>query len=71
VVEPFAIAGLRDAPAVGESLGVEDAIERIAAVMDFRIQRVAEDAATRADALALADALGLDATVVARARAAL
>jgi DNA mismatch repair protein MutS2 len=70
-VEHFAVAGLRDAPAVGESLGVEDAIERIAAVMDFRIQRVAEDAATRADALALADALGLDATVVARARAAL
>jgi hypothetical protein len=70
-VEHFAVAGLRDAPAAGGSLGVEDAIERIAAVMDFRVQRVAEDAATRADALALADALGLDPTVVARARAAL
>ncbi len=70
-VAHFAVAGLRDVPSVAASPNLEEAIERIAAVMDFRIAQVAEDAATSTDALALAEALGLDPVIVARARAAL
>ncbi len=70
-VDHFAVAGLREVPAAGDGLSLQDAIDRIAAVMDFRIRRVAEDAVSGADALALAEALGLDARVVARARAVL
>lgn len=37
--------------------------------MDYRIVHVAEDAAARADAIALADVLGLDPAIIAHARA--
>jgi hypothetical protein len=69
-VAHFAIVGLRTLPA--REAGTPDlshALERIAAAMDYRVERVAEEATARADAIALADALGLDAAVVARARA--
>ena len=72
-VAHFAVAGLRALPSRegGEVLDLDAAIERIAAVMDYRVHRVERDAEPRADAIALADVLGLDAEVVARARAAL
>lgn len=69
-VAHFAIAGLRALPArEAEPPELSQALERIAAAMDYRVERVAEDATVRADAIALADVLGLDAGIVARARA--
>jgi len=71
-VPHFAVAGLRELPERDEgSLDLDAAIERIARVMDYRIRRVAGDAAPGADAIALAGVLGLDPALVARARAAL
>jgi hypothetical protein len=72
-VAHFAIAGLRAFPArdVGPPPELERALERIAAAMDYHVIEVDEDATTRADAIALADVLGLDAGIIARARAVL
>jgi DNA mismatch repair protein MutS2 len=71
-VPHFAVAGLRELPQPPEGPpDLDDAIERIAKVMDYRVLRVDEDAEPRADALALAEVLGLDRELVARARAAL
>lgn len=69
-VAHFAIAGLQAFPE--REAGPPDlarALDRIAAAMDYRVIRIDEDATARADALALADLLGLDAALVARARA--
>jgi len=49
-------------------LPLEAALARIAQAMDYRLVQVAEGDAPESDALALADALGLDAALVARAR---
>ncbi len=68
-VAHYAVAGLREPPKAGGAIAsVDDAIDRIAEVMDFRVSRVDENAEPRADALALAEVLGLDAALVARAR---
>jgi DNA mismatch repair protein MutS2 len=69
-VAHFAVAGLRELPAArgAEALDLDAAIERIAAVMDYSVQRVERDGEPRADAIALAEVLGLDARLIARAR---
>lgn len=69
-VAHYAIAGLRRSPP--RAAGARDlsaALESIAAAMDYRLRPGDEDEAARGDALALADALGLDAALLARARA--
>lgn len=71
-VAHYAVAGLRDLPQRSDApLDLDEAIERIARVMDYRVTRVDEESVSRADALALADVLGLDAALIARARAVL
>jgi DNA mismatch repair protein MutS2 len=71
-VAHFAIVGLRELPARdGAPRDLASALERIGRAMDYRITRVDEDAVPRADALALADLLGLDPELLARARATL
>jgi DNA mismatch repair protein MutS2 len=71
-VAHYAVAGLRDMPTRSEGpLDLDEAIERIASVMDYRVSRADQESAARADALALADVLGLDAGLIARARAVL
>jgi DNA mismatch repair protein MutS2 len=68
----FAIAGPRELPvAGGERLSLEAALERIARAMDYRVRRVDADGTPTADALGLAEALGLERPLVARARAVL
>jgi hypothetical protein len=68
-VQHFAIGGLRELPARdGAPLDLGAALQRIAQAMDYRLRPVAPDAEPPADAIALADALGLDATLVARAK---
>jgi len=49
-------------------LPLETALARIAQEMDYRLVQLPEGAAPASDALALADALGLDTALVARAR---
>jgi DNA mismatch repair protein MutS2 len=71
-VAHFAVVGLRELPERAEgTLDLDVAIERIARVMDYRVRRVGADDELRADAIALADVLGLDAALIARARSAL
>jgi hypothetical protein len=68
-VSHFAIGGLHDLPPRdGAPLDLESALRRIAAAMDYRLRRVDEDAVPPADAIALADALGLDEQLIARAK---
>jgi hypothetical protein len=69
VAQHFAIGGLRELPARdGAPLDLGAALQRIAHAMDYRLRAVAPDAEPPADAIALADALGLDAALVARAK---
>jgi len=71
-VAHFASGGFLQLPAgSGESLTLVAALLRIAAAMDYRLIRVDESAVPAADAIALAAALGLDATLIARAQEAL
>jgi DNA mismatch repair protein MutS2 len=71
-VAHYAVAGLRRTPRRGETpLDLDEALARIAGAMDYRLERVDETASPRADALALADVLGLDAMLIAQAREAL
>ncbi len=71
-VTHYAIVGLKEVPSRdGAPLDLHAALERIGRAMDYRIVRVDGDAPPRADALALADVLGLDPELIARARAAL
>ena len=66
----FAIAGLREIPARTQTpLDLAAALNLIGAAMDYRLIAGDEDETVGGDALALADVLGLDADVVARARA--
>lgn len=68
----FASGGLPTlAPQPGAPLDLEAALRRIAHAMDYRLARVDEDAVPAADALALAEALGLERDVIERAKAAL
>jgi len=70
--EHYAMGGLKRLPATaGAPLALDAALSRIAQAMDYRLVRVAEDAVPAADAIALAEALGLDAATIARARNAL
>jgi DNA mismatch repair protein MutS2 len=64
----YATVGLRE-PILGGGgmLDLESALARIASVMDYHIVRVDEQTAHSADAIALAQALGLDREVVDRA----
>ena len=65
----FAIGGLLELPSrEGAPLELEAALRRIAQAMDYRLQRVAHDADPPSDAIALADALGLDSDLIARAK---
>lgn len=71
-VAHFAIGGLGDlAPGGDVPLELDAALARIARAMDYRLARVDERAVPAADAIALAEALGLDGALVARAREAL
>jgi hypothetical protein len=68
-VAQFAIGGLDELPPRdGAPLDLEAALRRISLAMDYRLRRVAGDAQPPADAIALADALGLDAGLIARAK---
>jgi hypothetical protein len=71
-VSHFTIAGPRELPAGdGEPLSLDEALERIARAMDYRIRRVEADGAPLGDALGLAEALGLEPRLVECARAVL
>ena len=70
-VAHFAVGGLRALSESPESLDLDAALARIARAMDYRIARVDEDDVVASGAIELGAALGLDATLVARARAAL
>jgi hypothetical protein len=66
----FTSGGLRALEARdGPPLALDAALARIARAMDYRLTRVDEEAAPAADALALAEALGLTREVIERARA--
>jgi dsDNA-specific endonuclease/ATPase MutS2 len=71
-VAHYAIAGLHGtfAPS-GRRLTLDDALRHIAQAMDYRIRRVDAETPARSDAFALAEALGLQPDVLARAREAL
>jgi DNA mismatch repair protein MutS2 len=65
----YAVRGLRELPVrTDDGLDLDAAIDRIASVMDYRVARVEAGAAPRADAVALADVLGLAPGLIARAR---
>ncbi len=66
----FAIAGLRDVPQrPARPLSLGAALDLIGGAMDYRLLAGDEAESAGGDALALADVLGLDAGLVARARA--
>jgi DNA mismatch repair ATPase MutS len=68
----YAVVGLRESPKRSDgAIDLDAAIDRIADVMDYRVRRVTADEEVRADAIALADVLGLDASLIVRARSAL
>jgi len=68
-VAHFATGGLtRLPPRQAVPLDLDWALRRIADAMDFRLRRVSEDTAPPADAIALADALGLDPRLIERAK---
>jgi len=68
----FSIGGFANVPARnGRPLDLETALARIADAMDYRLRRVSEDAVPASDAIALADALGLEPDLIARAKASL
>ena len=74
----YAVGGLREragfvspspaGSAASAPLPLDLALARIAEAMDYRVAPVAEDAPSPSDAVLLAEALGVDAGVVARAR---
>jgi DNA mismatch repair protein MutS2 len=68
-VTHYAVAGLRDLPRLAEgAVELETALAQIAQAMDYGIAGVDERTSPRADALALAEILGLDSELIARAR---
>ncbi|MGZ3496087.1 MAG: lysine 5,6-aminomutase reactivase ATPase KamC [Vulcanimicrobiaceae bacterium] len=67
----FAVRGLRDVPRTPPSGDLGQALAALAASMDYAIVEVTGDGERQADAIALAQLLGLDAALIAEARAAL
>lgn len=68
-VAHYAVAGLRELPPRAEAAAdLEGALAQIAGAMDYGIARADERDTPRADAIALADILGLDPALIARAR---
>ncbi|MEO6991789.1 MAG: hypothetical protein ABI346_04695, partial [Candidatus Baltobacteraceae bacterium] len=68
----YAVVGLRDLPTPARAASsLDDALARIGAAMDYSLARIEDDAPPPSDAIALAALLGLDAALIARARAAL
>lgn len=59
-VAHFAVRGLREIPRRAAHGNVEDALASLAAAMDYRIAEVGGDERARADAIALAQLLGVD-----------
>ncbi|MDQ6932636.1 MAG: hypothetical protein M3160_05610 [Candidatus Eremiobacteraeota bacterium] len=70
-VPHFAVRGLRGLDAGKSPQSLADALALLAASMDYTITEVAEDSAPSADAIALAEILGLDHELIAAARRAL
>jgi len=70
-VPHFAVRGLRELPAGVPPRSLTDALALLAVSMDYTISEVAEDSALAADAIALAEILGLDHELIAAARKAL
>jgi DNA mismatch repair protein MutS2 len=71
-VAHYAIGGLGPLrPVSGAPLDLDGALARIADAMDYGLRQVAESAIAPAGAIALAEALGLDAELVSRAKAVL
>lgn len=70
-VPHFAVRGLRELPAGISPQSLADALALLAASMDYTITEVAQDSAPSADAIALAEILGLDHELIAAARRAL
>jgi hypothetical protein len=68
----YSVGGLREFTLPpGPALELGAALERIARATDYRLTRVEENAVPQADALALAEALGLEPALLARAWSAL
>jgi hypothetical protein len=66
----FAIGGLANlAPQPNGPLDLATALARIADAMDYRLHEVSQDALPASDAIALAEALGLEPALIARAKA--
>lgn len=70
-VTHFAVRGLRGVPELSKHGGLQGALAALAASMDYSIQEVTDDREPNADAIALAQLLGLDDSIVAAARKAL
>ena len=66
-VRHFAVRGLRGIPERPATSDLHQALETLAASMDYTIEEVTDESATRSDAIALAALLGLDTQVVADA----
>ncbi len=63
-VRHFAVRGLRGIPDRPATSDLHEALETLAASMDYTIEEVTDEAATRSDAIALAALLGLDERVI-------
>jgi DNA mismatch repair ATPase MutS len=70
-VPHFAVRGLGQLPADTSPKRLADALRLLASCMDYTITQVSEDAAPAADAIALAQMLGMDDEFIAEARKAL
>jgi len=70
-VPHFAVRGLRQLPAGTSPSSLGEALALLAASMDYTVTEVPENAAPSADAIALAEILGLDHELIAGARKAL
>jgi DNA mismatch repair protein MutS2 len=66
-VRHFAVRGLRGIPERPATTDLHEALETLAASMDYTIEEVTDESVTRSDAIALAALLGLDETVIASA----
>jgi DNA mismatch repair ATPase MutS len=66
-VRHFAVRGLRGIPERPATSDLHQALETLAASMDYTIEEVTDESATRSDAIALAALLGLDERMIADA----
>jgi DNA mismatch repair ATPase MutS len=67
-VRHFAVRGLQGVPATPASGDLNEALAALADSMDYSVAEVSEGGAEHADAIALAQLLGLDEDVVAEAK---